>query len=143
MFSKACKYAVKATIYIAVQSGQNTRTSLKDISAKIDSPEAFTAKVLQVLVKNQVIESLKGPLGGFFISNEAAKLITLSHVVYLIDGTETFNSCGLGLKECSECRPCPMHHKFQRIRSELKEMIEKTTIYELVLKVGEGESFLM
>lgn len=143
MFSKACKYGVKAIIYIAIQSGNNTRTSLKDIAAHIDSPEAFTAKVLQILVRHHIVESLKGPLGGFFISNDAARLITLSHVVYAIDGGETFNSCGLGLKECSELKPCPLHHKFQGIRSEMKEMIEKTTIHELVKKVGDGESFLM
>ncbi|MNH17620.1 iron-responsive transcriptional regulator [compost metagenome] len=143
LFSKACKYGVKAIIYIAVQSGKNTRSSLKDIAAHINSPEAFTAKVLQILVKCQIVESLKGPLGGFFVSNDTARLITLSHVVYAIDGTETFNSCGLGLKECSELKPCPMHHKFQSIRTEMKEMIEKTTIYELVLRVGEGEAFLM
>jgi len=46
MFSKACKYAIKALIYIASRSNDATRISLRDIAAKIDSPEHFTAKII-------------------------------------------------------------------------------------------------
>ena len=35
MFSKACEYAIRATIYIAVQSSQNLRVGLKNISKEI------------------------------------------------------------------------------------------------------------
>jgi len=39
--------------------------TLIDIAEEIDSPTAFTAKILQQLVKNKVIHSIKGPHGGF------------------------------------------------------------------------------
>ncbi|MET0760542.1 MAG: transcriptional regulator, partial [Flavobacterium sp.] len=47
MFSKTCEYGIRASIFIASQSYQNNRIGLKDIAKKIDSPEAFTAKILQ------------------------------------------------------------------------------------------------
>lgn len=59
MFSKACEYAIRATIYIAVQSNQDNRVGLKDISKEIDSPEAFTAKILQQLSKMRLLTQSK------------------------------------------------------------------------------------
>ena len=67
MFSKSCEYGIRATIFIATQSYLNNRTGIKDIAKKIDSPEAFTAKILQILVKANIIHSTKGVGGGFEI----------------------------------------------------------------------------
>lgn len=142
MFSKACEYGIKATVYIAVQSNQGKRVSLKDISKATDSPEAFTAKILQQLVKNNIICSLKGPKGGFEIAKKEMQQIKLSRIVSSIDGTDIFRGCGLGLKECNERKPCPVHYKFKKIRDELKVMLETTSIWELATGLEEGVTFL-
>ena len=46
MFSKSCKYGIKATLFIAQKSQHDERVSLKEIAAAINSPIAFTAKIL-------------------------------------------------------------------------------------------------
>lgn len=142
MFSKACEYAIRATIYIAVQSSQNLRVGLKDISKEIDSPEPFTAKILQQLSKNNIIESIKGPHGGFQIDKNDMSKIKLSQIVLAIDGDSIYKGCGLGFKECSEKQPCPVHDKFKIIRDELKNMLENTTVLELSLGLKKGLTFL-
>lgn len=142
MFSKACEYAIRATIYIAVQSSQNLRVGLKDISKEIDSPEPFTAKILQQLSKNNIIESIKGPHGGFQIDKNDMSKIKLSQIVLAIDGDSIYKGCGLGFKECSEKQPCPVHDKFKTIRDELKDMLENTTVLELSLGLKKGLTFL-
>lgn len=142
MFSKACEYAIRATIYIAVQSSQNLRVGLKDISKEIDSPEPFTAKILQQLSKNNIIESIKGPHGGFQIDKNDMSKIKLRQIVLAIDGDSIYKGCGLGFKECSEKQPCPVHDKFKIIRDELKDMLENTTILELSLGLKKGLTFL-
>jgi Rrf2 family iron-sulfur cluster assembly transcriptional regulator len=142
MFSKACEYGIRAAIYIAGQSMQDKRVRLKDISKKIDSPEAFTAKVLQMLAKNNIIKSVKGPNGGFDIDKKQMVKIKLSDIVYAIDGDSIYRGCGLGLKECSEKRPCPVHDKFKSIREELTSMLETTSIYELSIGLKDGLTFL-
>ena len=67
MFSKSCEYAIRATIFIATQSQSNANIGIKEIAKEIDSPIAFTAKILQVLVKNNILKSTKGVGGGFMI----------------------------------------------------------------------------
>ena len=56
MFSKACEYGIKASTYIALQSLQDKRVSLKEIAEEINSPVAFTAKILHQLAKNNILD---------------------------------------------------------------------------------------
>nr|WP_294859632.1 Rrf2 family transcriptional regulator [uncultured Fluviicola sp.] len=142
MFSKTCEYGIKATLYVAHQSQLGIRTSLKEISKAIDSPEAFTAKILQLLSKNGILKSTKGPSGGFEIEKENREAIKLSDLVFAIDGNELYQGCGLGLKECNSLKPCPLHDKFMKIREDLKQMLETTTIEELANGLNSGLSFL-
>ena len=44
------------------------RAGLKDIAFATNSPEAFTAKILQTLVRENLLLSIKGPNGGFEIA---------------------------------------------------------------------------
>ena len=62
MFSKACEYGIRATLFIAQKSLQGERVRLKAIADEIDAPEAYTAKILQQLARNEIIQSLRRQL---------------------------------------------------------------------------------
>lgn len=142
MFSKACEYGIKACIFIAINSYEGKRVSPKEIAAEINSPQAFTAKILQDLVRHKVIESVKGAYGGFEVSKNDIPHIKLSQIVKAIDGDNIYIGCGLGLERCDEKHPCPVHDKFKGIRDELKHMLETTSLEELALNIKSGASFL-
>ena len=142
MFSKACEYGIRASIFIAEQSLLDKKVSLKDIAKAIDSPEAYTSKILQQLSRNFIIKSDKGPTGGFSMSQQELENVKLSTVVTAIDGDAIYNGCGLGLKNCSEEKPCPAHSQFKIIRDQLKIMLETNLIKDLTLDFKEGLTFL-
>jgi Rrf2 family transcriptional regulator, iron-sulfur cluster assembly transcription factor len=142
MFSKACEYAIRACIYIAGQSLAGRKVGLKDVSGAIESPEAYTSKILQQLSRNKIINSDKGPTGGFSLDKQQLEKIRLSTIVTAIDGDHIFNGCGLGLKRCNEKMPCPVHDQFKSVRDGLKKMLETTTIKSLTVKLGNGKTFL-
>ena|SRR5690554_2423440 len=142
MFAKACEYGIKAITYIATQSLDNNRVKIGDVAKKSGSPEAFTAKILSKLTKNELISSIKGPLGGFEIDLQTMKQTKLSDIVFAIDGDSIYNGCALGLSECNEEEPCPMHDQFVKVRRELKDMLDTTTIYDLAAKLKSGKSIL-
>ncbi|WP_369048246.1 Rrf2 family transcriptional regulator [Tenacibaculum sp. UWU-22] len=142
MFSKACEYGIRASIFIALSSFEGMRVSTKEIAAKIDSPTAFTAKILQSLVKHNVINSVKGVSGGFEIDKNRIKDVKLSDIVDAIDGDSIYKGCGLGFNACDEYRPCPMHDRFKVVREELKTMLECTNLETLALDIKEGDTFL-
>ncbi|MCB0685162.1 MAG: Rrf2 family transcriptional regulator [Saprospiraceae bacterium] len=142
MFSKACEYGIKAMIYLAQQSLLDRNSSLREIAMAIDSPTSFTAKILQSLARDRIVQANKGPNGGYLIDANHIETITLQEIVRAIDGDEIYQGCALGLEECSEMQPCPMHYRFKKIRDELKIMLETTTILQLSEGLNAGVSVL-
>ena len=143
MFSKACEYGIKAIIYIATQSLSGTRVKIGDVANNSGSPEAFTAKILGTLTKHNIVNSHTGPYGGFEISSKQMKQVKMRDIVEAIDGDTIFNGCGLGLNECNHEQPCPMHHKFVKVREEIKTMLTTTTIYDLATEYKSDKTVLM
>src|SRR5690554_2630404 len=126
MFTKACEYGIRACIFVAINSREKKRVSLKEIAQAIDSPEYFTAKILQKLAKGNVIYSVQGAQGGFEMKENKIDTITLEDIVLVIDGEVAFTMCVLGLKKCSEENPCPVHHQYKHIKADFKNMIKTT-----------------
>jgi Rrf2 family iron-sulfur cluster assembly transcriptional regulator len=141
MFSKTCEYGIRAVIYIFSQNSKGKKLGIKDICKEIDAPEFFTAKILQSLAKQGVIASSKGPNGGFFMEKEQESL-TLLDLVIAIDGDQLFKGCGLGLKQCSELSPCPIHNDFKGIREQLERMLSKKKIADLAMEINSGAAIL-
>lgn len=142
MFSKACEYGIRASIFIAEQSGLNKKVGLKEVAKAINSPEAYTSKILQQLTKNNIINSEKGPRGGFSMDKQELEKVKLSTIVFAIDGDAIYEDCGLGLKKCNEKMPCPVHNQFKTIREQLKKMLENSTIKSLATDLNDGLTFL-
>nr|WP_315030176.1 Rrf2 family transcriptional regulator [uncultured Chryseobacterium sp.] len=131
MFSKTCEYALRALIYIAQQSKNGSRVGIKDISRNISSPEYFIAKILQDLSRKGFVQSAKGPNGGFYMDQKNLSM-SIADIVREVDGDKLFSGCGLGLEQCSETHPCPLHDQFKCIRDNLREMLENSKIQMFV-----------
>ena len=140
MFSKACEYGIRAVLFIAKQSQNDLRPNIAEIAQAINSPEPFTAKICQQLVRENILLSKKGPRGGFYL--EKNSLLKLADIVVAIDGPRIFNGCGLGLTECSSENPCPIHNQYLDIRGALKQMYENASVMDLSVSLEEGETFL-
>lgn len=142
MLSKSCEYGIKATLFIAQKSQDEDRVSLKQISDAIDSPIAFTAKILQKLVKSDIINSKKGPTGGFEIDKERLSQINLKQIVLAIDGNKLFEGCALGFSVCNPNEPCPMHSQFISIRNQLNKTLESSNLLKVATELNLGHTVL-
>jgi Rrf2 family protein len=141
MFSKACEYALRACIMIAQKSSEGHKLSIKQIVGEIQGPEHFVAKILQQLSRGGIVRSAKGPSGGFFVDDEQRQ-IKVIEIVKLIDGDELFKGCGLGLPNCSDEKPCPLHEKFGKIRKDITDMLQTSTLETMSGKLEDGLAFL-
>jgi len=130
IFSKTCEYAMRSVFFIAHRTANGGRVGIKEIASGIDSPEHFLAKILQDLSKKNIVQSAKGPNGGFYMEQVNLNR-PLAEVVEAVDGNGVFTGCGLGLDYCSAVNPCPLHHEFKAIRNQMKKMLENTLIGEL------------
>ncbi|AYD47109.1 RrF2 family transcriptional regulator [Arachidicoccus soli] len=127
MFSKTCEYAIRAIIFIALQSKEGKNVSIRDIAKGIDSPEHFIAKILQEMSRKGFVNSIKGPNGGFYMDKKTLK-ITIADIVSHFDGEKVFTACAIGLKQCSEAKPCPLHEQYKPIRKHINDMLRGAQI---------------
>ncbi len=141
MMSLTCKTAIKAVIYLASKRDSGEKSSIKEIAAFIAASEHTVGKLLQTLVKKKLINSTKGPSGGFYISR-AQYTKPIIRIVEAIDGKEIFKECGLGLKKCSSAFPCPIHDDFKEIRDRFELMCRKKTLDDLCGPMNIGLTYL-
>ncbi len=141
MFSKTCEYGLRATVFIAIHSENGRRLGIKEIAREVESPMYFTGKILQSLVKAKIIGSAKGPNGGFYLDPEQ-RPISILEILDALDCSEFFYNCALGLKECSDQYPCPVHKEFKVYREGLRELFDRTTIQDLATDIRTGKSHI-
>jgi Rrf2 family iron-sulfur cluster assembly transcriptional regulator len=131
MLSNTCKYAVRAAIYLALNTDKSSKVGIKVISKELSIPSPFLAKIMQVLAKHRLFSSTKGPNGGFGLLKDPYK-ITLYDIVVLFDGNDLFEKCLISLRSCKENgNPCPMHETYQGIRVQIKNMFREQTVGNL------------
>ncbi len=131
MFSRACKYGIRALAVIATASREGRKIAIKEVCKSSNTPESFTAKILQDLVKRDILDSQRGPSGGFYFSRDISK-ITLYEIVNAIDGDGVFYQCGLGLPACDAKNPCVVHTSFEIVRNQLNVMCKSNSLSDLI-----------
>jgi Rrf2 family protein len=141
MLSNTSKYAVRAVIYLALNSEQNKKIGIKQISKDLGIPTPFLGKILQTLAKHKILSSTKGPHGGFGMNKKASD-ISLIDIVDIIDGRDLFTRCLVRLDDCNSNAPCSMHSKYAEIRMDLLNLFEKQKFAELVDEIKTKKSNL-
>ncbi|MFN7117377.1 MAG: RrF2 family transcriptional regulator [Saprospiraceae bacterium] len=134
MFSKACKYGMRAVLYLAVHSNEEQKLGVKEIAEALNVPRPFLAKIMQQLSRAQLISSSKGPTGGFYLSEKNARA-SLRQVVDCMDGNEVFTACIMGLPVCGAEHPCPLHSKAFAYREGLVKLLSEHTIAEFAKRI--------
>ena len=129
IFSRQCEYALQAVLYMSAQ-GENKFTNIIEMSQRLEIPMPFLGKTLQLLVQHNVLQSQKGPRGGFKLAKSPNE-IALFHVVDAIDGTDFLTSCVLGFPECSSKNPCPVHSEWGMLRDRVYQMLANKTIADI------------
>jgi len=141
MLSNSSKYAIRSVLYLAVYTDDVRKMGSKEVAETIKVPAPFLAKILQKLVKNELISSTKGPRGGFYLT-ERDRLNTMLDIVACIDGLDLLSDCFLGLPRCGDENPCAIHHIIAPFKATLTEEMGDKTIADFAKETKEGKSFL-
>lgn len=85
------------------------------------------------MVKEGIVDSTKGPYGGFSANNNT-RATRLVQLVKITDGVEQFNTCVLSLRKCNSKNPCPLHYQMMKLRDAMLAEFSKRTIGDLLNK---------
>jgi Rrf2 family protein len=134
MFNKETEYALRGLVYIQLQNLDNRRPGTAEVAKEIEAPHFYTAKILQRLVRNGFLESIKGKGGGFFFDQDKPDL-PIGKLILATEGDRSFSGCGFGLKHCDINNPCPLHEKYAPIRDSISRLVSEETVQSLAEKV--------
>ncbi len=140
--SNTCKAAIKSVIFLASKFNSEENATIKVIAKHVGENEHTIGKLLQTLVKQGIIKSSKGPSGGFYLDKTQYQT-PIINVVYAIDGPLVFSRCGLGLEQCSESHPCPVHAEYKEARDITERIFKNKKISEMAMPFENGKTFLI
>ncbi|MFN8242054.1 MAG: Rrf2 family transcriptional regulator [Bacteroidales bacterium] len=142
MLSSSSKYGIRAVTYIASKSLKNEKIGIKQISEDLGLPTPFLAKILQLLARQKILSSSKGPHGGFSLLRKPSE-ISLYDIIVTIDGPDIFENCVIHNTTCgcvaSEKLICPIHKEYSRVRTDMVNLFRKKTISSLVRAAGKDD----
>lgn len=142
MLSLTCKTAIKAVIYLSRKGEGDEKANIREIAVSIGASEHTVGKILQLLARNKIINSLKGPYGGFYL-DAGQREQPIINIVEAIEGKWVFEACGLGLSKCSATHPCPIHDEYKVARELMEKIFKERTIQMLCDGVASGSAYLI
>lgn len=142
MFSKTFGYALRAVTFVAIHGKDGKKISALELSQNLEIPHHFLGKIMQDMVRHGIVDSVKGPNGGFFANNQTAGT-PLVDILVITDGSLVFNQCALNIKRCNANSPCPLHHDFAVCRDGMLKVLAVKTVATLAAEVELGTAYLV
>jgi Rrf2 family protein len=140
MISNSAKYAIKAVIYLGLHSDKSNKILTREMFDKVQVSESYLAKVLQELSRHAIISSTKGRNGGFYLSEENLGH-SLMDIVRVVDGSQSVDSCVLGISNCDMDNPCALHDIVGKGKTEFNRALENTVIRDVILELRGKEVY--
>jgi Rrf2 family protein len=129
LYSATTEYAIRALAHMAtLEPGE--RILARDLAAATVVPRQFLGKILHRLARLGILDSAKGRGGGFRYARSPHS-VTLAEVVEVVEGEDIMRQCVLGLDQCNDSQPCPMHDQWVRFRDRLKGRVHSATMADL------------
>lgn len=132
MFSRVCQHALWAMIALAKAWQSRRWLKAAEIADTFGLPEPMVAKVLQKLVQAGLVQSQRGPKGGFRL-RRPPDAVTLLDVVAAVEGAPWLNRCVLGWVQCNEAHPCPLHDLWVPHRAHQREFLQKVRVSDIAI----------
>ena len=129
MFSRSAGYAVQALTYLAAQP-PGKLTGAREIAEEAQIPMPFLWKILRNLSQKKLVRSFKGVRGGYELARAAEK-ISVTQVLAASPDARHTDYCVLGLDQCNEVAPCPLHESWKTVRNQIDDLLKETSLADL------------
>jgi Rrf2 family protein len=129
-FPEAASLGIHAAVMLAGRG--DGRASAKELAERLDASEAHLAKVMQRLVHTGIVESTRGPKGGFALARPAGE-VTLLEIYQAIEGTVEPATCVFGTPVCGR-KSCLFRGVTEELDARLRAYLASATLADLAEK---------
>lgn len=133
LLTKNSDYAVRALLVLAMHKGEYV--SAREVAAEQKLPYQFLRRILQVLIKEGLVESREGGKGGVRLVKDPGS-IHLVDVINLFQGEVQFSECMFRHKLCANRSTCVLRKRIGAIEEKMVKELEGITIGTLLRDLG-------
>lgn len=137
LISKTSQYAIQAMIFLATLE-PGARVTASHMARQLGLPPSYLSSIMPLLTRQKLAQAIPGPSGGFSLGKEAGS-INLMQVLSITEGPEFTQQCLLGFKACDPASKCPVHDRWQPVKTRIIAFLEKQTLQMLGEAVKSGE----
>jgi Rrf2 family protein len=127
--SKKADYALLAMRHLAAHSDREA-VSARELAEAYDIPPELLAKVLQKLVRANILASHQGIRGGYGLARTAGR-VSVADVIQAVDGPLTVTACSEFDHSCDQYAKCNVRDPLWRIKDRIVSALAATSIAEL------------
>lgn len=127
MFTTTVKYAIKACLHLASVYSEQRLIGKQELCEHTKTPISYTSKVMNLLVKAHIVDSVRGPHGGFMLKKHPRDL-SVKEIVIAIEGKGLFTTCFITSNKCNSKEPCELHCSFFPIMNQLSNSLESISM---------------
>lgn len=129
ILSQTATYALRAMLHLA-EADPGVPVRVDDIAEALKVPRNYLSKILHGLTRAGLLDSTRGPKGGFVLSRPP-DTITLAEAIGPFDDIASHSGCLLGRDRCSDANPCPAHTVWRDVSTRLRAFLNENTLASL------------
>ncbi|HPQ71909.1 MAG TPA: Rrf2 family transcriptional regulator [bacterium] len=130
MLTQSATYALRAMVFLAKQEPEKPVLS-QTIAEKMEIPRQYLSRILNTLVRNELLSSVRGSKGGFMLAKPAGEIHLRAVVTPFMD-LSSFRKCFLGLYRCQEDEMCRIQDKWKPVIEGFERILDETTIDQVL-----------
>ncbi len=130
------RYGTRALLDLALHQDQAPVPS-GEIAERQQVPLKYLEGILVTLRNAGLLQSTRGPLGGYALAREPAQ-IHLTEVFDILEGAEPLVACSKGV-ECPRYDACVTREVWERMYAASRQVLQETTLADLVERAQEKQ----
>jgi Rrf2 family nitric oxide-sensitive transcriptional repressor len=128
MISLTIEYALRAMVCLSSSKAEESMNS-ETIAERTKVPKGYLSKIMRDLVVANLVESQRGPNGGFVLARPASQINILS-IVDAVDPINRIRECPLG--NPSHTKLCPLHRRLDDSLANIERDFKETLLSEVL-----------
>ena len=127
--SKSSQYAIRILSYMTIN--QETKLlNATDLSQILLIPYKFLTKIMTILVKANIITSIRGREGGYTFAKPPSEII-INEILDLFGDDIKDEECVLGIGFCNSLCKCALHDQWMEPKLLIQKMFRESTLEKI------------
>lgn len=131
--SKLTDYSV--VVLAEMARGQGSLMTASGLAVQVGLPEPTVAKVLKLLARGTVINSVRGANGGYLLAKNPDE-ISIAAVITAVEGPVVLTDC-VGHSDhdcCTHAASCSVRGQWDPVNAAMRQALENVTLAQMMVK---------